>query len=294
MNLIEFGDKMKKAVLKELGENTQIEFKTVRKNNGQDLYGMLIRENQRVVVPTFYLDGYFREYQNGTTFKELFAKLMEIYRTTPKEEMDLSFFEDFERVKDRICYRLVNLERNVEMLTDIPYVPFLDLAVCFYYAFSNETLGEGSIMIHYSFMERWGVTVEELMQQAQENTCRLFPPYIESVEKMLIEMMGFGRVSGLETAVPLDIMTNSKKDFGATSILYPGILKQYAKRCGGNFFILPSSVHEVLLIREENGDQKESFKSMISEVNSNYLAQEEFLSNSLYYYDMSSESIQVV
>lgn len=288
------GEKEKKAVLKELGENTQVEFKSVRKNNDSQLYGMLIRENSRIAVPTFYLDGYFKEYKQGTPFKQLFEKLMDIYRTTPREDVDLSFFEVYDKVKDRICYRLVNLEENREYLEDIPYVEYLNLAICFYYAFNSEELGEGSIMIHYSFMERWGVTVEDLLKQAEENTCRLYPPYLESVEKLVIEALGLERLPVKNDALPLDVLSNNKRDFGAISILYPGMLKLYAKRCGGNFFIIPSSVHEVLLMRDTGEENPENFKRMIAEVNSFHLPKEEFLSNELYYYDSSEEAILVL
>ena len=294
MDLIEFGNKMKKAVLKELGEDTQVEFKTVRKNNDQELYGMLIRENQRVAVPTFYLDGYFQEYKKGTPFKQIFEKLMEIYRSTPKEDVDLSFFEVYDKVKDRICYRLINLEENREYLEDLPYVQYLNLAICFYYAFNSEALGEGSIMIHHSFMERWGVTVEELLKQAEENTCRLYPPYLESVEKLVIESLGLERLPVKNDVIPLDVLSNNKRDFGAISILYPGMLKLYAKRCGGNFFIIPSSVHEVLLMRDTGEENPENFKQMIAEVNDFHLPKEEFLSNDLYYYDSAEETVLVL
>ena len=294
MDLIEFGNKMKKAVLKELGEDTQVEFKIVRKNNDQQLYGMLIRENQRIAVPTFYLDGYYREYKSGTPFKQLFEKLMEIYQSTPKEDVDLSFFEVYENVKERICYRLINLEENREYLEDIPHIVYLNLAICFYYAFNSEVLGEGSIMIHYSFMERWGVTTEELLKQAEENTCRLFPPYLDSVEKLVIDSLGLERLPVRYDVIPLDVLSNSKRDFGACSILYPGILKLYAKRCGSNFFIIPSSVHEVLLMRDSGEENPESFKQMIAEVNNCHLAKDEFLSNDLYYYDASEETILIL
>lgn len=294
MDLIEFGDKMKRAVLEELGEDVQVEFKTVRKNNDQQLYGMLIREQHRVAIPTFYLDGYFQEYEEGATFRELFDRLMELYRSTPTQDVDLSFFEDFEKVKDRICYRLVNQEENREYLEDIPYVPYLNLAICFYYALDSELLGEGSIMIHYNFLERWGVTTEELMRQAKENTCRLYPPYLESVEKLIRDEMGGDCLLETDGNLPLDVLSNHQKNYGACSILYPGVLALYAKRCGGNFFILPSSVHEVLLIRDSGEEDAGCLKQMIAEVNADHLPKEEFLSNDLYYYDMTKETVRIL
>ena len=110
----------------------------------------------------------------------------------------------------------------------------------------------------------------------------------------MIESLGLERLPVKNDVIPLDVLSNNKRDFGAISILYPGMLKLYAKRCGGNFFIIPSSVHEVLLMRDTGEENPENFKQMIAEVNDFHLPKEEFLSNDLYYYDSAEETVLVL
>ena len=60
---------------------------------------------------------------------------------------------DFENVKDRVCFKLINKDRNAELLSDMPYIEFLDLAVIFYVLVSEDEMGTGPITIHNSLMK---------------------------------------------------------------------------------------------------------------------------------------------
>ncbi len=176
MNINEFAGKVCNAVKKELGAGYRVECKEVRKNNGVMLRGLLVLGENQNVAPTIYLDTFLEAYESGATFRSILDRLLDICREDMlREAVDMEFFRSFERVRDRICYRLIGRKGNEELLEDIPYIEFLDLAICFYYAYHGESLGDGTILVHNSHLELWDTCTAELFGLAKRNTQRLFP-----------------------------------------------------------------------------------------------------------------------
>lgn len=279
------------------GEETEIRLQEVCKNNHVMLHGITILEPGQAVSPTLYLDDFYRHYQRGTSLETILEKIQKIYReNVPREQPDMAFFQDFEKVKDRIAYRLVHRGRNRELLERVPHVSFLDLAVCFSYIFHSEELGDGTILIHNTHMEMWQSDTETLMRLAEANTPRLFPLEILSMGRLLQEMLGGTfreeNPGGSECRGEGDVyvMTNQKRFQGACSLLYPGSLEQAARILGGSYYVIPSSVHEVLLIREE-GQDPGRLHEMIREVNREQLRPEEVLADYPYYYDREEKKL---
>lgn len=300
-----FAGKVRDAVEKKLGEAYKVEVREVQKNNGVVLHGLLILTDDRNVIPTLYLEPFWEAYESGTSFAEIVRRLIRIYREDlPGTSIDMDFFRHFTGVSERICYRLIRQKENEELLKDIPYIPFLDLAICFFYAYRGEALGEGAILIHNSHMELWNTTVKELLELAQKNTPVLFPWRCNSMEQVLREMMTeeeyMAEMPDAEESEdffagnPLWVLSNEQRAQGASCILYPGLLKQLAEKEKKSFYILPSSIHEVILLTDQGMETHQQLKDMIAEVNRTQVAPEEVLSDSLYYYDFLKEKIQIV
>lgn len=140
-----FAEKVSMVVGKVLGSDYRVEIKEVRKNNGVVRTGLAARAKDSDIVPAVYLEDFLAAYEQGMPFGEVVSSIVcACYRGMVKEKTDLEFFRHFESVRDRICYRLVGREGNGSLLEEIPHVEFLDLAVCFYYAWSDEVLGGGT------------------------------------------------------------------------------------------------------------------------------------------------------
>lgn len=296
-----FARKVCAAVERELGEGFRTEVKEVRKNNSILLHGLLIMSKGQTVVPTIYLEHFLEAYESGLPFEEVVRKLLAVYwRDMPLEGMDMDFFKSFGNVRDRICYCLIGRKGNEEMLENIPHVEFLDLAVCFYYAYHGERMGDGIILIYNSHMEMWRSNIMELAALAERNTRRLFPWECRGMEEILEEMIGVGEAAGIENpmempcGIPLKVLTNNKRTRGAVCILYPGVLDKMAEEMGSDFFILPSSIHEVILIPDMGNEDSEALKKMIREVNRTQVALEEVLSDTLYRYDRAEKRVVIV
>ena len=209
------------------------------------------------------------------------------------EGMDMGFFRSFEKVRDRICYRLVGRDRNRELLEDMPHVGFLDMAVCFFYAYQDEAFGEGSIPVHNPHMEAWETDTAELLALARRNTRRLFPWECRTLEEVLDELDGPSVQEDGWIGLPLRVLSNDRRAYGAACLLYPGVLEGIAEKEGCSLYILPSSIHEVILLPDDGEIVPDELKKMVAEVNRSYVAAEEVLTDSLYYFNMQNKEVVV-
>ncbi|MBR1931946.1 MAG: hypothetical protein IJ833_10850 [Lachnospiraceae bacterium] len=298
MELMSFAEKLRKAMAKELGEAYEVFVHAVDKNNGVQLQGLTIKRNDRNVSPTIYLEPFWEAYERGVPLAELVKKLRLLYqREMPLQDVDMSFFQDFSQVKHRICFQLVHARSNEKLLKEVPHLKYLDLAICFYFIYTDETLGDGTILIRNSHMQLWNTTAEELYELAGINTPRWLPRQIISSESLLREMFGrrlFPEGIDLSDYLPMKVVSNEKRILGAACLLYPGQLEEMAKQLGGNYYILPSSVHEVILLPDGPDIWAEQLKEMIAEVNRTQVRAEEKLSDTLYYFDRRTEQVKMV
>lgn len=301
----EFAEKVQRAMTEVLGEGYEVRLQEIQKNNGVRLQGLLILTEKQNVSPTIYLKPFWEAYKEGVTLADLVKKNLQIYREgTPGENVDMAFFRDFERVKDRICYRLIDAKQNKELLEKIPHIPFLDLAICYYYAYEGETLGSGTILIYNTHMDMWDTCTAELMRLAQINTPNFFPWECNSMEYVINTLMQQEERDSLAFVeeeqrqlleeIPMSILSNHQRVYGAACILYPGVLEEIAEKAEANLFILPSSVHEVILLPDSRTEDPVQLKSMIYEVNRTQLEPEEVLSDSLYYYERLEKNIKMI
>lgn len=304
MKMDDFAAKVCAAVGKNLGEGVHTEVREVRKNNGILLHGLLILSEGRTVVPTIYLEYFLEAYESGTSFEEIVGRLLSIYqRDIPRNNVDMDFFRHFEAVKNRICYRLIGRQGNKALLEEIPHVNFLDMAICFYYAYHDEEIGNGNILIYNSHIEMWKTCTEELFKIAQRNTPKLFPWECNGIGEIMAEVVQQNGDNGACVPeddmisacqeVPMKVLSNRQRVHGAACIFYPGVLEGIAAKEGVNLYIIPSSVHETIILPDNGEGSPEAFKKMIAEVNSTQVAPEEVLSDSLYYYDSVKKEIVI-
>ena len=224
MEMTVFRTKVQRAVSEALGEEYSVELREVQKNNGVILQGLMIRRAQENMMPTIYLNSFLKAYEEGATFADIIRKIVTVYREDAVgKQIDVSFFTDFEKVKDRICFRLINRDKNRSFLEKVPYIPVLDLAACFYYAYDGNGVQNGMIPIYNNHMSAWNVTDRELFACAVKNTPRLFPcdimPMESALEELLEELQADVR-QHLAREIPMLILTNAGKTYGACCILY--------------------------------------------------------------------------
>lgn len=301
MNMKEFAAALEKEVGARLGEEAVVKLNEVTKNNGVVLQGLSVGRLGRNVSATIYLDSFYEMYKQDVSLSEIARRIASCQSQAPGTSVDMEFFSDFDRVKERIAYRLVNAERNKELLEKIPHIRFLDLAVCFYYAFSHETLGKGIITVYNNHVQLWHTSAKELLKLAGENTPKLFSAQYRSLLDILGEMKDGGLcpqmqedIHGMLQAPPMKVLSNHDRVQGAACILYPGLLQKICEKEGANFYILPSSVHEVILLADHGGEEPGKLREMVREVNGELVEPEEVLSDSVYYYDREKKALRII
>ena len=283
MDIRSFAEMVSRAVSEELGGNCQVKLQEVMKNNGVILQGLVILTGKQNLSPTIYLNSFLEAYEAGVSLVDIVAKILEIYsKDMPQHNVDMDFFREFDKVRSEICYRVVSRERNRLLLEHIPHVDFLDLSICFFYSYRNPALGSGSILIYNSHMDMWGCSTQAMMKLAQENTQRIYPWEIQNMSELF------------QGDIPMHVLSNRQKIHGAACMLYPGVLGAAAEKVRENLYILPSSIHEVILMPESVVDDVQYVKNMIHEVNTTQVEPEEILSDNLYLYQCQENRIEVI
>ena len=264
--------------------------RSVKKNNGIDFTGMAVVEKGEEVTPNIYLEYYYKSYKNGSEMSEILKSMADEYRKA-KERIASSkiCIPKKDEVKERAFLRLVNYERNREQLEEEPYIPFMDMAVTFRYLSSIDEEGISSIAIKNDDLDRWNINVKELYVWAQKNTKRLFPPVLEKLSDRLKRMS----ICPEEADIELYILTNGCGINGAVNMVFKELLDSFAKELGTGIYILPSSIHEVLLLPDSGNVQREELRQIVAEVNRVSVIVTEYLSDSVYYYDLDTGTILI-
>lgn len=307
MEIMEFADKVKKAVKDYFREGLSLSVDKVLTNNGLLLTGLIFKENGSDFGATTYLDGLFEEYQKGLPFGEVILRICRSYENNrpmdnrPMECMELNFFSDYEKVKPKLAIRLLNCDKNRKLLSNVPHRRFLDLAVVYHCILFNDVIDCASVLISNSHMDMWNMDEEKLYNDALENSPRLLPGLITGmgeVVKGFLHDNEYEDISDFLTGMPICpdmyILTNQHKFYGASAILYPGLLEDYANRTGHDIYILPSSIHELILLMDTDSESREHLYSMVHEVNAHNLPADEFLSNNVYYFSRKKGKIDIL
>ena len=221
-------------------------------------------------------------------------EILEVYeQNKPKESVDISFFTDAEKVKNIIKAKLINYERNKELLKNVPHIKYLDLAIVFYAEVENTLEGVATILIHHHHMRFWNFTVEEMFKLANENMAEDFKiiPMMDIVHRVMEKE--FAESFEMQATVEMSVITNLRNINGAVAMLQSKILQEYMKKHHAErLIIIPSSTHEVLLIPCDSETDVLSFNEMVQEVNATQLQPEEVLSDNAYIYD--GNEIQII
>lgn len=276
------------AISTKLGSSYRVALQDIIKNNDTHLDGLTILSENSNISPTIYLNYYYEQYLNGKSLSCIYEDIMLSYhKNAPKKNIDITFFTNFEKVKDHIIFKLVNYERNKELLSKVPHIRYLDLAVVFNCFVESHTDGYATILIYEHHMSYWNLTVDELYALAMRNTPRLLRYQLQDMADVLTELFKIERPDWLSEnfePIPMYVLSNDSKINGSGCILYEDLLSHISAEIDSDFYILPSSIHEVLLIPVKHASSYAELSAMVQEINDTQLSREEILSDHVYFY----------
>ena len=278
------------------GEGGNITINHVIKNNGCEMDGLVIMEKGKDIAPTIYLDSFYELYTNGENIKNIIRQIEVIYEQNKNNvTFDVNILKHFDTIKDKIVYKVVNYRSNEKLLEQVPHKRILDLAVVFYCLLDNEYGRSATALIYNNNLKNWNVTIDDVYKAALKNTPDLLHSKISSMAA-LFEKCGVnvdGEEVDLKDYVPSDmyVLTNESKLNGAACILYENVLYDFAQKLGADLYILPSSVHEVILLPKLSMFEKDELVIMVKEVNTEGVAADEVLSDHVYEYNRTERLI---
>lgn len=305
-------EQFKELVIEKLNKvpefNSKVETQIIIKNNGLKLEGIFIKQSGKLVSPTFYIEDLYDEYCNGADIDCIVNKVIDGFETRniPADKI-CKFMSDFMLVKEKVVFKIINFDDNQDLLKEVPYRKVLDLAVVYYCRIDYPEIGRGTITIKNENIEMWNVSEEDLYEAAFENAnkylpCSIMPmhtvlgQYVEDnfTEELKEQEKQF--VEKINSDVNLYVMTNNEKSFGAATMFYENVLENFAMQLHKNLYILPSSVHEVLLLPVEDKDNHKTMQlqEMVFEVNNTQVMLEERLSYNVYFYNLQSKKIELL
>ena len=275
------------------GEKKEVSLHQIEKNNGVLLDGIIIRKEGKNIAPTLYLEELYEAWEENASMEELAKEILAFEELQkPETEISMENFEDYGQARTRIYYKLINYEMNRKRLDKMPHIKYLDLAVVFYYRVEGGNFHGATVLIHNCNLEAWGITRRCLLEDAVHNTSRKLPYTLQGMEALIAELTGESPEFSREEEL-MYVLTNTEKCFGAAVILYPHVLSHIAGLLRGNFYILPSSVHECILVPDRGQYSRLELKKMVREVNEKQVEEEEILSNEVYYYDRKKAALMM-
>ncbi len=286
----------------------EINVKDVLKNNGVVLRGLTVLFSDVNACPTVYLNEMFDDYKNGESIEQITQKIVDIIDDfKPEGPIDISFLDSFEGAKERLMYKLINREKNEELLRDIPHIDYLDLSIVFYVLVSASGLGNGTILVNNNLINDWGVSADMLYEIAERNTRTVLGAEIKTIEEVLFSLLSKKDDADLseiinemkmrretDTISKMYVLSNRQRINGATCLLEEDMLNEFAEKIDGDFYIIPSSIHELILIPECFIDNPDVLMEMVEDVNGNELSMTDILSNNVYKFDRMASMVMML
>ena len=302
MNYEQFLEQMKEDLKARFATDLSPEYSDVRigirdveKLQGESYRGLSFRSGDSPIEANLNLTGAFQAYEAGRPFedilKEVEAQLMKIVDRTP--QFNIEEMSDYESMKSKLMMEVIPQKGNEDRLENIPHQKVEDLALIYRLDMGDSIGGKMTSVITNQQLEAFGITAEQLHQDVLENAPVTHPASLRSMQEVMAEMMGMEPEETMSGEPTMLVATVEGSFMGASVIQYPGFMEQASEKIGGDFFVLPSSIHEVLLIPDEGKTDFHELASMVQSINESQVAPAERLSDNVYHYDKADKVFEL-
>lgn len=297
MNYEEFKSYVLGHIKDYLGEmDPEIDMKIEQTENKlfEEVGALVLSKPDREYSTNIFLDKAYVAYMGTGDMEPIMKDIAATVRKSEKQlnKMEAINLNSFEGIKERLSVQILNAERNQSQLQVITHrkIPETDLAVVYRIEVASNRDGFESVKVTNKMLDIWGIREEQLYQAALEQNMKKYPFIIADAGQFLF------RAEPVPEQYPEEMkekrfyyLTNSNIVNGAATILYPDILKTIGDKFQGNYFILPSSIHEVLLMKDDGEINVEELQSTVRSVNDESVPEGDILSDQVYAYDRENE-----
>ncbi len=296
MNYSDFVYTIEAMVKERVGENVKVEIHKNLKNNGKERIGLVIKEAEINIAPAIYLEEFYDRWSITDDLEGIICEILSIQKEVKLEKsFDSNFLKDYQLVKEKLAFKVVHYEKNKDLLRDVPHIKFLDLAIVFYVLVDENEKGIATMVVKNSHKNNWKVELSELYDDAIKNAEVMLPsdfqPMTSIISELLVEEQDIEKEKEKEKEEAMFVLSNRNRNLGAACILYEGVLEKIAKYLREDYYVIPSSIHEVIIVPFSKSPEKAELEEMIREINETQLEEEEVLSNYAYFYSVREQRL---
>lgn len=268
-------------------------------NGGYD--GVVITPEGSNIGVTLNVDALFEAYENGATMEDVVAHAadMAINGFENQPEVDVTALTDYEQMKEKLVMEVVSTETNKDLLAKVPHKEVEDMSVVYRFELGSDDNGRATVLATNEMIAMMGITAEQLHADAVENAPKLKPAQITGMSEVMVEMMGVtvDELALIGMPAPeneqMYVATVPDKIHGAGVLAYQDFMDQAAERVGGDFFILPSSIHEIIVVPDNGEMNLKDLEDMVKEVNATQVSLADKLTDSVYHYDAQNKVFEL-
>ncbi|MBS5322321.1 MAG: hypothetical protein KHY34_01265 [Lachnospiraceae bacterium] len=275
-----------------------------QKNNGVLLIGVMFKMPDQDIAPVIYMNPFYENIKKGESIENVMESIADCFIENQEcQEISQGInLLKYESVKDYIEPALINTRANQKMLSQMPHEKIEDLSIIYKLVFpSTNENGRASMKITNEMVEVWGVPQKELHETALANGVHRQPAILQDMENVMREIL-FNESSTDNLLEQVDsiiygemfVLSNPDRKDGAAVLAYPDLLKQVDEKFDGGVYILPSSIHECLVVPKRQGRSPKELGEMVREVNATEVDRQEVLSDRVYEFDRERNCLSQV
>ena len=295
MSYPEFREEVLETLKRKLTEDIIAEPVQVEKINSCIRHGISFRKEGEMFSPTIYLEPFYKSFQRGQSVEFLAEELLRCYTEETGQIPDcICKLDSYETAQPDIYVKLIHVDQNKNLLKNTPHKMFIDFAIVPYFEVNDEQIFKGSVLLNDHHLQSWRVSSETVLDYAIENTRQKKGVSFKAMSEVLEEFV-FKEDEELYNRARdgMFVLTNKEKYFGAAVAYYADILCDIGTRLKEDFYMLPASIHEWVVVPASQVTDERILLSMVKDINDHEVMAEEVLSYNVYYYSINSQSLRV-
>ncbi len=269
-----------------------VEVKDTVKTNDRVFRTLMIKNRDSTIAPAIYLNNFYEEYKKGKGINTIMKEIAELRMNHNNDiDMDFDYVRDWEKVKDKIVPKVINMKSNDRLLRDRPYTELCDLAVTYYILLdefkATDEDAHMSIAVSDELFRTWDISLKELHNVAVKNMNRLVPLTFKGLGDVLGELLGDDSLMDITGFIndAVTVISNKSNVHGAMALTDNEFMNRVHNAYGKDFYVIPSSVHECLCVPVTEAVEPADLVEMIKQVNDTEVRDEDLLSYNLYRYN---------
>ena len=301
MDFEEFKNTLMDLVSKEVEdrgiENISMKLTTVDSPDGMT-ERLMVSVGDSKMSMAFRLQEIYNSVEGGEDIDHAVFKIVNtiedsitVIKTKENEVKD--FISSYDNVKDHTYLRMI--PGNSPILKDTPHRMIEDMALVVNIHLENfsDDRGRSVVVVSKPLMEMYGIDDAQLFADAEKNSLANEPMVFTPLGDMIKNLIQAENLPTPEEAGIITYIASNKSGFqGAAIAGYPDFCKQAAETIGGSFYMIPSSVHEFILIKDDGTPKAKDLNKMIKNVNETVLEPRDLLSSQCYHYDAKAKVLE--